>query len=415
VVYLQLPAADVAASAAFYQAVFGWSVDPEAGRFEAPGIIGEWTTERPPARDAGPVAWILADQLWPVLQRVGSHGGRVAGRPALDDGERYLVECDDPAGNRIGVAVPVRRLTQPQTLIAVRDVEASSQWYQRLLGLRSDHGGATYERLADRGTLVLQLHCFESGHHHGAIGDPGRDLGNGVVLWFGETADFDGVVARAADLGAAIVLPPLRNPAEGDGNGPGHREIWLKDPDGYTVVVASPDGEAFEPASAGGSQLEEAEVMTDDGEAILAGQLLRSARSVLVIDWPSRDVPESLAQAGLEVFVRSGPGTANHNRYHADGDQIVVRPAGNGPAQVDLVYCHRPVSELPGIAGLARSLGARAVWRQSGLAADGVRDPAGTWVPEEESQRAHAIVEASGLAYIEALYIVDAVAAIRRH
>jgi catechol-2,3-dioxygenase len=44
----------------------------------------------------------------------------------------------------------------------MRDVEASSQWYQRLLGLRSDHGGATYERLADKGTLVLQLHCFES-------------------------------------------------------------------------------------------------------------------------------------------------------------------------------------------------------------------------------------------------------------
>lgn len=37
--------------------------------------------------------------------------------------------------------------------------------------------------------------------------------------------------------------------------------------------------------------------MADDGEAVLAGQLLRSARSVLVIDWPGRDVPESLAWA----------------------------------------------------------------------------------------------------------------------
>src|SRR5216683_6915472 len=129
VVYLQLPAAEVTASAAFYEAVFGWSVDPERGRFEAPGIIGEWTTDRSSARDAGPVPWILADQLWPLLNRIDSHGGRVAGRPVLDGGERYLVECDDPAGNRIGAAVPVRRLTQTQTLVAVRDVEASSRWY----------------------------------------------------------------------------------------------------------------------------------------------------------------------------------------------------------------------------------------------------------------------------------------------
>lgn len=57
-----------------------------------------------------------------------------------------------------------------------------------------------------------------------------------------------GTKARAEELGATIVLPPHRNPPEGQGNGPGHRELWVRDPDGYTVVVASPDGEAFEPA-----------------------------------------------------------------------------------------------------------------------------------------------------------------------
>jgi hypothetical protein len=34
-----------------------------------------------------------------------------------------------------------------------------------------------------------------------------------------------------------------RNPPAGDG-GPNHWEIWLRDPDGYTVVLASPDGSA---------------------------------------------------------------------------------------------------------------------------------------------------------------------------
>ena len=58
--------------------------------------------------------------------------------------------------------------------------------------------------------------------------------GHGVLLWF-ETEDFDGA-ARA--LGAEVALEPHVNPA------PRHREIWLRDPDGYLVVVASPDGEA---------------------------------------------------------------------------------------------------------------------------------------------------------------------------
>jgi predicted enzyme related to lactoylglutathione lyase len=252
VVYLQLPAVDIAASADFYRAVFGWSVDRDGGRFEAPGIIGEWTIDRTPAGDSGPVVWILADQLGSVLQRIEASGGKVTGRPELDGDHRYLIECIDPAGNRIGVAVPIRRRTESQTLLAVRDVEASSRWYQHVLGLRSDHGGPNYERLVDGSTLVLQLHAFESDHHHGSIGDPGHEVGNGVVIWLGETADFDGAIARAAEVRATVIHPPFRNPPEGEGNGPGHRETWLKDPDGYTIVIASSDGEAFESSPADG-------------------------------------------------------------------------------------------------------------------------------------------------------------------
>ena len=244
--YLQLPALDIARSAAFYASVFGWSVDPIQGSFEMPGMIGQLTTELQPAVTGGPVVWISADQLAPALHRVVDGGGRVHGRPQLDGGERWLVEVEDPAGNRIGVVVPVRG-SQSQTMIAVRDVEASSRWYQTLLGLTSDHGGPHYERLLADGVLVLQLHNRETEHHHGRIGDPDREVGNGVLLWFGEVADFDDAVARAEGLGAPVVLPPHRNPPEGEGNGPGHREIWVKDPDGYTVVVASPDGEAFVP------------------------------------------------------------------------------------------------------------------------------------------------------------------------
>ncbi|MEZ5360932.1 MAG: VOC family protein [Bryobacterales bacterium] len=132
---------------------------------------------------------------------------------------------------------------RPQPLLAVQDVEAASLWYQRLLGCTSDHGGPEYERLVDkRGKLIMQLHRWDVEHDHGPIGDPGKAHGNGVLLWF-EVDDFDEALARSEQLGADVVLPRHRNPPDGNG-GPNHWEIWLRDLDGYGVVLASPDGTA---------------------------------------------------------------------------------------------------------------------------------------------------------------------------
>lgn len=132
---------------------------------------------------------------------------------------------------------------RPQPLIAVTDVEASSRWYQQLLGVQSDHGGRVYERLLSNGTLVLQLHNFDVEHDHGRIGDrDDKPYGNGVLLWF-EVEEFDAAMNRVAALNAEVVMPRHRNPPSGDG-GPNHWECWLRDPDGYMVVLASPDGSA---------------------------------------------------------------------------------------------------------------------------------------------------------------------------
>jgi hypothetical protein len=151
--------------------------------------------------------------------------------------------------------------------------------------------------------------------------------------------------------------------------------------------------------------------------AVDPGELLRQVHRVLVIDWPSREVPVTLARARYEVIVRGGPGPSDYAAYEAGddagggpgGDGIIVRPAGRAPEQADLVYCHRPVSELAGIAAQARSLGARAIWRQSGRSSEFVSAPGGCWVPPQESREARATIEAAGLAYIEEPYIVDVV------
>ncbi len=126
---------------------------------------------------------------------------------------------------------------QPQPLIAVRDIEASSRWYQRLLGCRSGHGGAEYEQLLDlEGKLILQLHHWVA-HEHPHMGDPATTrYGNGVLLWF-EVGDFAAAVTRARALSAEILEGPQVN------SNAKHREIWLRDPDGYVVVLASAYGD----------------------------------------------------------------------------------------------------------------------------------------------------------------------------
>lgn len=112
-----------------------------------------------------------------------------------------------------------------------------------MLGCDSGHGGEEYERLLHGGKLVVQLHRFDVEHHHGRIGDvSSRPYGNGVALWF-EIDDFDVAVCRAEALDPVVVRAPHRNPPDGPG-GPAHREFWLRDPDGYLVVLASPDGES---------------------------------------------------------------------------------------------------------------------------------------------------------------------------
>ena len=129
---------------------------------------------------------------------------------------------------------------QAQPLIAVRNVRASSRWYAELLAADSlpDHSHRdVYDRILVDGHLILQLHAWDEENHPNLVNHDAATAGHGVLLWF-EVKDFDSVVERARGLQAEIILEPHVNPA------PQHREIWLRDSDGYVVVVASPDGEA---------------------------------------------------------------------------------------------------------------------------------------------------------------------------
>ena len=128
---------------------------------------------------------------------------------------------------------------RPQPLIAVRDVKASTRWYEQVLGAarvgEDDHGGV-YQRVMAGSELVLQLHSWDDEDHPNLSDRDKAPVGHGVLLWF-EVADFDASIKRIAKLEAEVVAGPLVNPNAR------HREIWIRDPDGYIVVLASPDGE----------------------------------------------------------------------------------------------------------------------------------------------------------------------------
>jgi catechol 2,3-dioxygenase-like lactoylglutathione lyase family enzyme len=128
---------------------------------------------------------------------------------------------------------------ESQTLIAVRDVRTSSRWYGKLLAADAlpDHAHRDfYDRVFSSGRMVLQLHAWDREHHPNLVNANAAPTGHGVLLWF-QVNDFDAAVDRARELGAEVIAEPHVNPA------PQHREIWLRDPDGYFVVVSSPDGE----------------------------------------------------------------------------------------------------------------------------------------------------------------------------
>ncbi len=121
-------------------------------------------------------------------------------------------------------------------MLTCTSVAVSSEWYQRVLGLESAHGGDEYEMLMSDGAMVLQLHEIDA-HEHPSLLREGQPLGgNGVAVWF-DTATFDADVERVRSTDAEVLEDVHVNPLAQ------HREIWLRDPDGYVVVLSSRRGD----------------------------------------------------------------------------------------------------------------------------------------------------------------------------
>ena len=141
--------------------------------------------------------------------------------------------------------------------------------------------------------------------------------------------------------------------------------------------------------------------------------MLKTVDTVLVIDWPSKDVPEALALAGFHVVVRGGPGPEDYSAYEVNNGAVVARHVGRPPERADLIYSYRPLKDLPGIIVTAKNLNVKTIWTQSGLSAVGTKDTKGCWVPEEELRAARDLVQSAGLEHVAEPYIGDLAREIR--
>lgn len=115
-------------------------------------------------------------------------------------------------------------------MIVVRDVPASSTWYQELLGATSGHGGEEFEMIMSGHDLLLTLHHTDIEEHPGLAVPDGAPV-SGVVLYF-SVEDVHPVFERAKTMGAELIDEPHLNEKARS------VEFSLHDPDGYSLTVS---------------------------------------------------------------------------------------------------------------------------------------------------------------------------------
>src|SRR4051812_31947185 len=98
--YLEIPAADPARSARFYEQVVGWQVDRRSEddyRFAAPDglLIGRWLSGRKTDAAAGFVPFVYVESVAEAVARAQSNGGELL-EPAVQEGDTTIARLRDP-------------------------------------------------------------------------------------------------------------------------------------------------------------------------------------------------------------------------------------------------------------------------------------------------------------------------------
>lgn len=115
-------------------------------------------------------------------------------------------------------------------IIAVKDIEVSSKWYQAVFNWKSLHGGNDFDILvSENDEILLCLHQWGEDEHP-TMTNPGITPGNGLILYF-RTENMHIIRQNVEKLGYAVEEDIHPNPNSSK------MEFSLRDPDGYYLTV----------------------------------------------------------------------------------------------------------------------------------------------------------------------------------
>jgi hypothetical protein len=105
--YVEIPATDIAQSAAFYSNVFGWNMrtrgDGATAFDDAVGeVSGSFVLRRPPSGTPGLLVYIMVDSVEATCASIGKHGGTIV-QPIGADAPEITARFRDPGGNVLGL------------------------------------------------------------------------------------------------------------------------------------------------------------------------------------------------------------------------------------------------------------------------------------------------------------------------
>ncbi len=121
-------------------------------------------------------------------------------------------------------------MTKIDPIIAVKDVEASSKWYQAVFGCTSLHGGNEFDVLVNGNKEVLICLHLWGVHEHPTMMDKNITSGNGLILYF-RTENMKVIRQNVEKIGGIVEEDIHLNPNSRK------MEFSLRDPDGYYLTI----------------------------------------------------------------------------------------------------------------------------------------------------------------------------------
>lgn len=116
-------------------------------------------------------------------------------------------------------------------IIAVKDVEASSKWYQSLFGLRSKHGGNEFDILVNNNEEVMFcLHRWGE-HNHPTMKTSNVNPGNGLILYY-RIENIEQIRQNLRDMNYDVETEIELSPNSGK------KEFSFIDPNGYYLTIS---------------------------------------------------------------------------------------------------------------------------------------------------------------------------------